>query len=136
MDGARRRSTRQHALNGIDLVAHPDHLGRPLLQLFLVENLSSGKLLTETAVRQNLDKQFNIHTYMCGCSYVNATTTSSHICAIICREAVEGGNSLSVIIPNLLGDDRIIRTIDQVYNRTMWPGFRVANIAKRVKVCE
>ena len=42
----------------------------------------------------------------------------------------------SVIIPNLLGDDRIIRTIDQVYNRTMWPGFRVANIAKRVKVCE
>ena len=42
----------------------------------------------------------------------------------------------SVIIPNLLGDDRVIRTIDQVYNRTMWPGFRVATIAKRVKVRE
>ena len=95
---------------------------------------------------------------MCGCSYVNASyyqyyhhhyNQFSHLCnnlLLLSEKQLKAEirsliwlamlTDRSVIIPNLLGDDRVIRTIDQVYNRTMWPGFRVANIAKRVKVCE
>ena len=46
--------------------------------------------------------------------------------------AVATGRSL--ILPNLLGNDKTIHTIAQFGNRTLWPGFRIANIEGDVKV--